>query len=72
MNIKKIDNNIQYWHNKNEIPKSNQLILIDSDQSIHINYEKMYYIGQLYICENYQKLIIIGLDDNNNVLNRLL
>lgn len=72
MNTEKINNNMQYWHNKNELPKLNELILIDSDVSIHIKYKQMYYIGQLWNFESDQKLIIIGLDDNNNVLNRLL
>ena len=71
MNTKKIDNNIQYWHSKNEFPKDSELILIDSNNP---KYKNIYFVGQSFIDKsgstnpsNY-KIRIIGLDDDNMVL----
>ena len=71
MNTQKINNNIQYWHNKNELPKQDELILIDSNNP---KYKNIYFIGQAFIdnsgssnSPNY-KIRIVGLDDDNTVL----
>lgn len=72
MNTQKINNNIQYWHNSTELPKPNELILIESNNP---KYKDTYFVGR-FISEypianiTYVKntVIIIGLDTNTNLL----
>ena len=42
MNINKINNQLQYWHNVNELPEEEIPILIKAN-----NYNDLYFIGKL-------------------------
>lgn len=58
MNINKINNQLQYWHNVNELPEKGKPILIDSKLI-----ENIYLIGEFSKIDAYYQFITYGLND---------